>query len=72
MKNIAVTLVGGGGGAAAATTMDKLSDSAVGGPSESVTLTVKLVVPEAVGTPPISAAVKLNPAGRLPAETLHV
>jgi hypothetical protein len=44
------------------------------GVSESVTVTVKFVVPEAVGVPEIApvAVLRVRPAGRLPVVTDHV
>ena len=44
------------------------------GVSESVTVTVKFVVPEAVGVPEIApvAALSNNPVGKLPVVTVHV
>ena len=44
------------------------------GDSESVTLAVKLKVPAVVGVPVMAPeeAFRLNPAGRLPLDTVHV
>ena len=44
------------------------------GVSESVTVTVKFVVPEAVGMPEITpvAPLRVRPAGKLPVVTAHV
>jgi hypothetical protein len=43
------------------------------GVSESVTVTVKFAVPEAVGVPEIApvAALRVRPAGKLPVVTAH-
>jgi len=44
------------------------------GVSESVTVTVKFAVPEAVGVPEITpvAPLRVRPAGKLPVVTAHV
>ena len=70
-SDVVVTLSGG-----SLTTMLRLEDLvAAVGVCESVTVTVKLMVPVKVplGVPEITPALlKLKPAGRLPAETLQL
>lgn len=59
---------------AAFTTMLKLAVAVLAvGVSESVTVTVKFAVPEAVGVPEMApvAALRVRPAGKLPVVTVH-
>jgi hypothetical protein len=58
------------GGAAAATTSERATDFVCAGFPESVTVTLKLDVPVALGVPEIRpvAGVRVSPAGRLPTE----
>ena len=56
------------------TTMLRLAVAVLAvGVSESVTVTVKLTVPEAVGVPEIApvAPLRVRPAGKLPVVTAH-
>ena len=62
------------GGAAAATTIERGTDLVCAGLPASLTVTVKLDVPLAVGVPEIRPvlAIRLSPAGRLPPVMDHV
>jgi hypothetical protein len=66
------TVSGAGGGAAMA--IDRLTDLLWAGLPPSLTFTVRLLVPLALGVPEIRpvAEARVRPAGRLPAVTDHV
>jgi hypothetical protein len=66
------TVRGAGGGAAMA--IESLTDWVCAGLPPSLTFTVRLLVPLALGVPEISpvAEARLRPAGRLPAVTDHL
>jgi hypothetical protein len=57
-----------------ATVIDRLAEAVLGGLLESVTVTVKLDVPDAVGVPVIAPdeAPRLSPAGSEPEVIAHV
>jgi hypothetical protein len=63
----------GAPGTVAETVIDRLAEAVLVGLLESVTVTVKLEVPEALGVPVIAPdeALRLSPAGSEPLVTFH-